>query len=245
MFNKVLHVQQVRKFGNTYFLWHQHQPHRSFTFLKHLTTSVLLRLRVKGFKLLSLIVTIFIYACLCKHGSNSTNSKTTRESSHYTTMQFSKEVVAEHSASSKIENILHDSKKTAANYFSSNWFEEEEIIKRTEDCEEYFQNVPVFAMNKDIIKYEDVHVDPFISLAFSHMLHTQVAIYETFLAMYFRSSNFYCIHVDRKAQDIVRQAVEGLVKCYSTKIGTGKIFLLDKEESIKVMKMLCLFRMRQ
>ena len=90
-------------------------------------------------------------------------------------------------------------------------------------------------MNKDIIRYED-QVLKFknVSLAFSHMLHQQVAIYEVFLAMYFRPNNFYCVHVDVKASETIRNTVERLVQCYATKTTTGKIFVIEKNESLNV-----------
>ena len=84
------------------------------------------------------------------------------------------------------------------------------------------------------MKYEEQALDKNISLAFSHMLHHQVAIYEVFLVMYFRPNNFYCIHVDVKASDLIRKAVENLVQCYSNKTTTGKIFVLEKKDSLNV-----------
>ena len=120
-------------------------------------------------------------------------------------------------------------------FLDEDWHHESKILERTEDCEKYFENVPIFGMNKEIIRYED-QVLKFknISLAFSHMLHQQVAIYEVFLAMYFRPNNFYCIHVDVKASETIRNTVERLVKCYATKTTTGKIFVIEKSESLNV-----------
>ena len=69
------------------------------------------------------------------------------------------------------------------------------------------------------------------------MLHNHVAIYEAFLAMYFRPHNFYCIHIDYKADDTVRKAVEGLVQCYEQELTTGSIFLIQKKDSIKVISL--------
>ena len=129
----------------------------------------------------------------------------------------------------------HDNyKKSEGNFFTGGWHKVAEILQRTENCDEYFTNVPVFALNKDIIKYEQDNLKPQFSLAFSHMLHTQLAIYEVFLAMYFRPNNFYCIHVDYKASDVMRKTVESLVNCYAKITTTGKIFVLDRQDSIKV-----------
>ena len=116
------------------------------------------------------------------------------------------------------------------------WFTEEEIIKRTTNCKDYFSTYrPVFSMTNKILEFEHKRVNSKVTkFAFSHMLHHQVAIYETFLAMYFRPYNFYCVHLDLKAVDIIRKALESLVKCYKDRLTTGKILIVDKKESIDV-----------
>ena len=118
------------------------------------------------------------------------------------------------------------------------WHKEEEIIKRTTNCKKYFSEyLPVFAMNNEIIEYEKKTINSETTkLAFSHMLHNHVAIYEAFLAMYFRPYNFYCVHVDLKADVAVRDAIQSLISCYTAEVTTGKIFMIDKEESIKVIE---------
>ena len=109
------------------------------------------------------------------------------------------------------------------------------MLKRTSNCHQYLEdNGHIFALNNEIEQYEEIALTPSIQLAFSHMLHNQVAIYEAFLAMYFRPRNFYCIHVDAKAESVVRRAVEALVNCYAEKITTGSIFVIKKKESIEV-----------
>ena len=117
-----------------------------------------------------------------------------------------------------------------------NWYREEKIIERTANCKKYFSEyLPVFAMNNEIIEYEKKFINSEVTkLAFSHMLHNHVAIYEAFLAMYFRPYNFYCIHIDLKADAVVRDAVESLIACYENEVTTGKIFMVDKQESIEV-----------
>ena len=115
------------------------------------------------------------------------------------------------------------------------WFKEETIVTRTANCDKYFQSVPAAFQDTQITKYEKIHLKSDVRLAFSHMLHNQVAIYEAFLAMYFRPYNYYCLHIDRKAEKIIRKAIEGLVKCYAAEVTTGKIFVIDKTESIEVL----------
>ena len=116
------------------------------------------------------------------------------------------------------------------------WFTEEEIIKRASNCTDYFSKyLPVFSMDNRILEFEKRNVNSKVTtFAFSHMLHHQVAIYETFLAMYFRPYNFYCVHLDLKANDVIRKALESLIKCYKNRLTTGNIFMVNKKESIKV-----------
>ena len=135
-----------------------------------------------------------------------------------------------------IENDVEDyyADDGSYKYGKGDWFKDKEIVKRTTNCEMYFRYMPVVFTNEDVNTFEQENVKPSVRLAFSHMLHNQVVIYETFLAMYFRPYNYYCVHVDKKAEKIVRKAVEGLVNCYSEKITTGQIFVVEKEESIEV-----------
>ena len=142
--------------------------------------------------------------------------------------------VAKSKNNSPIEYLKHD---IYSNSYDNKmkWLTEKEIINRTSNCKKYFQYLPVFVKNRDIKYFEKENLDESIRLAFSHMLHNHVAIYEAFLAMYFRPYNFYCIHLDYKAYDLVRKAVEGLVKCYEYELTTGAIYLIDKKDSIEVM----------
>ena len=119
-------------------------------------------------------------------------------------------------------------------YGKGDWYKDIEIVRRTNDCEMYFRYMPLVFTNEHVNTFEQENVKPDVRLAFSHMLHNQVVIYETFLAMYFRPNNYYCVHVDKKADKVVRKAVEGLAKCYSRKTTTGKIFVVEKKESIEV-----------
>ena len=174
--------------------------------------------RIRCVKLLTVFIGLYYVAILNYHRIENINFFTTSGTKSF---------------KNDFENIEYGDKE--------DWFEEKKIIERTSNCETYFQSVPVFAMNQDIFAYEKETLDSSIRLAFSHMLHNQVAIYEAFLAMYFRPYNYYCIHIDRKADDIVRKAVEGLVKCYAEisaemKVTTGSIFVIDKKDSIEVFK---------
>ena len=135
-----------------------------------------------------------------------------------------------------LKYLLKDRIENEGEFHGQDWHDENQIYERTQNCDTYFHMLEAtFMMNKSIIsKHEEDNLNNKINLAFTHMLHHQVAIYEIFLALYFRPNNFYCIHVDVKSSDLIRKTVENLVKCYSNKITTGKIFVLDKRESLDV-----------
>ena len=112
------------------------------------------------------------------------------------------------------------------------WYDDQMVISRTSDCEKYFkQFVPVAGVDEKYLLYENSSNAP---LAFSHLVHTQSAILEVFLAMYFRPNNFYCIHVDKKSNKIFKKAITNLINCYSHKTKHGKIFILSKTDSFSV-----------
>jgi hypothetical protein len=53
-----------------------------------------------------------------------------------------------------------------------------------------------------------------MQLAFSHMVHHDVGIFEMFLASSYHPSNSHCVYVDAKAPKKVFSAVNGIVNCY-------------------------------
>ena len=162
------------------------------------------------------------------HGGSKIKRKSNYEK--FQKSKIGKESLQKHSES---KHMHLNKKEIPGNFFHENWHDESMIMKRLSNCEKYFHGVPVFAFDPEIIEYERKELSR-VNLAFSHMLHHQVVIYEAFLAMYFRPNNFYCVHLDVKASDLIRKTVERLINCYSNKITTGKIFLLDKKESLDV-----------
>ena len=114
------------------------------------------------------------------------------------------------------------------------WYSIAAVLKRTENCDKYFDTFPVLALQFDFAEFEMQNIlDPF-SLAFSHLVHTDIAILEVFLSVYFRPNNFHCIHVDTKASYRIKEAVSNLVECYSRKTQNGSIFIIPEHESIDV-----------
>ena len=114
------------------------------------------------------------------------------------------------------------------------WYDLDEQLKRTNSCNKYFEIFPAMALHKDLTEFEkEKIVNPF-PLAFSHLVHTDVAILEVFLSLYFRPNNFHCIHVDAKASENIKNAVSRLVNCYSKIIQKGKIWVIPENESIPI-----------
>ena len=112
------------------------------------------------------------------------------------------------------------------------WYDDQSVITRTNDCENYFKRlIPASGVDEEKIMLKNSSYAP---LAFSHLVHTQSAILEVFLSLYFRPNNFHCIHVDRKSNALVKKAINNLVRCYSNKTNHGKIFVLSKVDSFSV-----------
>ena len=80
-------------------------------------------------------------------------------------------------------------------------FSEEAILRRTQNCSEYFNFIPVLFENMDVKEFEkDGLKDEIHSLAFNIMVHSQPGILEFFLALYFRPDDNYVFHLDAKVQ---------------------------------------------
>ena len=113
------------------------------------------------------------------------------------------------------------------------WSHEKQIIKRTKKCDKYFKIFPPIFLDNTISKFEETSLESY-NLGFVHHIQKDIAIYEAFLSIYFRPNNFYCIHLDKKAEDEVREALNRLIQCYSTKVKSGKIFMLDTSKSYEI-----------
>lgn len=117
---------------------------------------------------------------------------------------------------------------------ASSWYTNEELLKRTKNCDDYFSIFPVLALEEDFVEFERRNLKNPFSLAFSHLVHKDIAIFEVFLSVYFRPNNFHCIHVDVKASHQIRRTVSSLVECYSRKTQNGSIFVIPVNESTEV-----------
>ena len=119
-------------------------------------------------------------------------------------------------------------------HYHINWFDDQAVVIRTNDCDAYFDNIPALGADQEFLTNEDQVILGSNQLAFSHLVHEQATILEAFLSIYFRPNNFHCIHVDKKAKPAFKAAVRNIVKCYKKKVKHGSIFILPESESFSV-----------
>ena len=105
---------------------------------------------------------------------------------------------------------------------SSSFLTEASIIKRTRNCDSYFKIMPTVAFDPPT---RDEEILP---LAFAFTVHKDIAIFELFLALYYRPSDAHCIHVDHKSSVETLSAVQHLVGCYKKKFPQATIFIAAK-----------------
>ena len=72
------------------------------------------------------------------------------------------------------------------------------ILQRTKNCSTYFNTMPVLSENPTLMAFEKYILYKYDAIAFNIMVHDQPAIFELFLALYFRPNDFYAIHLDAK-----------------------------------------------
>jgi len=95
--------------------------------------------------------------------------------------------------------------------------------------------IPALFENVDIKEYEGAIMnDISTSIAFNIMVHSHPGILELFLALYFRPDNHHVFHLDKKATNKMRKTFSNIINCYSTKVSSGNIILLSKEESVAI-----------
>ena len=116
----------------------------------------------------------------------------------------------------------------------TNWFDDSAVILRTNDCDNYFESIPVLGVDEDFLSHEQKMISVATPLAFSHLLHEQASIFESFLSTHFRPNNYHCIHVDKKSNPTFKKAIINLVTCYSKRTLGGFIFTLPENETLSV-----------
>jgi hypothetical protein len=114
------------------------------------------------------------------------------------------------------------------------WYDLDEVIRRSNDCKNYFNTFPILGANDGFVEAERSILLDSQPLAYSHLVHRDVSVLEVFLSLYFRPNNFHCIHVDKNADDLYKNAINNLIQCYSLKVKNGAIFTLSDDESVSV-----------
>ena len=114
------------------------------------------------------------------------------------------------------------------------FFMEESILERTQNCDEYF--------DKHVLALADLHgkqkqfpeESDSPSIAFSHIVHHEIGIFEMFMASMYRPQNSHCIYIDRKASKLIHSAVQAIVNCYNERFSDskGKLYVYDWTDPI-------------
>ena len=105
-------------------------------------------------------------------------------------------------------------KQKAKNYLS-----DQSVLQRTKECSNYFTKVDTHGFSQVTKEEEETPI------AFSIKVHREIGILEMFMALYFRPSDAYCIHVDAKASREVFATVNGIVNCYNHMFPKAAVFM--------------------
>lgn len=83
------------------------------------------------------------------------------------------------------------------------------ILERTENCSNYLDNMPVLTalpvltdLENQLLFRQPKHKDAStpMMMGYNIMVHSQPAIFEIFLAVYYRPYDYYVIHLDQKVR---------------------------------------------
>ena len=75
---------------------------------------------------------------------------------------------------------------------AQNFLSEDSILERTLDFKTYFDKIPCEGL-KPV-----QHEEKAFPLAFVHLIHSEVGIFEMFLAVMYRPEDFHCVQIDAK-----------------------------------------------
>ena len=89
---------------------------------------------------------------------------------------------------------MSDSHIKAQKFLSEN-----AILRRTQHFQAYFREVPTEGLRKV------QEAEKAFPLAFVHLVHNDVGIFEMFLAVMYRPQNYHCVHVDAKVIEHVER----------------------------------------
>ena len=116
-------------------------------------------------------------------------------------------------------NSSYNDNVTQTQAFS--FLSEDAILQRTAHCDSYFTTYDIFGQELGAARLSFSSESP---LAFSHSIHQQAGILETFLALTFRPRDSHCFHIDPKASDATTKAMEAIIGCYNQKYPNTTMF---------------------
>lgn len=102
---------------------------------------------------------------------------------------------------------------------AKDYMSEQRLVERTRECSNYFAEIDSHGFSPSTKEETETPI------AFTIKVHKEIGILEMFMALYFRPSDAYCIHVDAKAGKEVFAAVKGMIKCYNQMFPQSAVFM--------------------
>ena len=97
---------------------------------------------------------------------------------------------------------------------------EDQIIEMTKDCEN-------FTAKRMYVTHPVTIEEAEFPLAFSIVMFHDVEQFERLLRAIYRPQNYYCIHVDKKSNAKVHEAVKSIVRCFDNVFIAPTLFNMD------------------
>ena len=129
--------------------------------------------------------------------------------------------------------ITKEDAEVFKNYFKSN----QKILKRTENCDNYFESLASAIF--PISSYISVNISGYYNLesysesspklAISYLIHSNPGLFEILFHLMFRPQNSYCIAIDLKSSEEDQNCFHSVIKCYQEKFPSTKIFIIQDD----------------
>ncbi|XP_022310513.2 beta-1,3-galactosyl-O-glycosyl-glycoprotein beta-1,6-N-acetylglucosaminyltransferase 4-like [Crassostrea virginica] len=100
-----------------------------------------------------------------------------------------------------------------------NFITDDELRELAQNCEMFFK---IFDYNRFIVSQEELD----FPIAFSLIVHKNAVQIERLLRAIYRPHNVYCIHIDRKADSSLHDAIAAVIKCLPN------VFIASKLENV-------------
>ena len=110
----------------------------------------------------------------------------------------------------------------AQNYMYSHpheMFTNQDYLSLTKDCDAFIHSRSYYSVPFSKEEYE-------FPIAFSILMYTGVQQVERLLRSIYHPQNFYCIHIDGKAEEDIRQVMYSITKCFPN------VFIASQSEKV-------------